>query len=228
MIPPTTDDVMGSVINEFVELRVIPDHQSLIATFAGEKSQAKDETLFMKAEAMEKTGTRNSDIRKATGWFRNADDKQWRYEIDDSKMKFDRDVLRKLKQGGEVKLGELISHDKLFEAYPQLKEMPVSPATDDRDGGLYVPDEKRIELSNKTNYRQKEVNITHEIQHAVQDIEGVLNSFGRPDGTTDSMKKYLRNQSEKESRDSGSRLKMDEKTRKARSPWTQGTNLNLQ
>ena len=72
-------------------------------------------------------------------------------------------------------LGDLIKHDKLFEAYPQLKEISVYFAKNTKgELAAYHPGLKEIALDHKLKIRPDELKSTliHEIQHAIQDIEG--------------------------------------------------------
>lgn len=72
-------------------------------------------------------------------------------------------------------LGDYIKHDKLFEAYPQLKDIGVS--FDYLEGnvvGGYDADRKKIILdyTHRNDIEGIKDTLIHEIQHAVQDIEG--------------------------------------------------------
>jgi hypothetical protein len=74
-------------------------------------------------------------------------------------------------QTGNATLGNILQHDALFEAYPELKSLRIrfnELAAGER--GQYVPESGTIVLSNKL---KNETNGTllHEIQHAIQHFE---------------------------------------------------------
>ena len=133
------------------------------------------------ARSMEEAKKDAKAIKMATGWERGADGK-WRYEIPDSKMNDMLDVDGKgtmvkrseedmLWNGG--KLGEYVVAPELFKAYPELKEIKLDTDTivDDLDNGSYNPDTRTITIHA---YDLKALNsiLNHEIQHAIQHIEG--------------------------------------------------------
>ena len=75
-------------------------------------------------------------------------------------------------------LEQVLDFPELFDEYPQLKNIRVTPTSPWQPfvGGSYNPDNKTIALSSQENTpagRKKMMSILmHEIQHAVQDIEG--------------------------------------------------------
>ena len=78
-LPQTKHSVNDSVENNLPKTDVK-------YSYAGEKAKAVNMTNLQAAVDMEESGNYNAnEIRKATGWFRNYDEK-WRFEIDDSKM----------------------------------------------------------------------------------------------------------------------------------------------
>ena len=111
-------------------------------------------------------GGKNQGFR----WFQNPYDKKWRFEIDDSKMKWNTDVWDKATLGGgkDVKLGDLIDHKELFDAYPELKNINIRH-TPGKGGGEYLQEQNRIRIGAEMDPKQT---LIHEIQHAVQEIEG--------------------------------------------------------
>lgn len=78
---------------------------------------------------------------------------------------------RKRSESVELMLWEVIDNPALYNAYPELKNIHV---TIKKFGGgflgVYLPDEKRIMLNE--NAPDKERTLLHEVQHAIQDIEG--------------------------------------------------------
>lgn len=131
------------------------------------------------AREMEGLGKDASTIRLATGWERGADGK-WRYEIGDAKIKDTKDVGGKVVARWEDdmlwnsgKLGEIVVAPQLFEAYPQLRNvrldtdaLPTEP-----NNGTYYPSTRSIKI-NADNIATLNSILNHEIQHAIQHIEG--------------------------------------------------------
>ena len=162
------------------------------------------------ANTDEQSFFRNTENELGKGLFKLPDN-QFRFEIDDRPAKItlaiadDADALYPNitsdaleiamgAQGGngqgfggfQGKLGDLLEHDELFKAYPQLKNYKVAvgfnEAADFR--GAFYPDSKRIEI-NLAQMRplsgavkgaplKQDVKsiLMHEVQHAVQEIEG--------------------------------------------------------
>ena len=133
------------------------------------------------AREMEEAKKEAKAIKMATGWERGADGK-WRYEIPDAKIKDTIDV-----GGGNIvkryeedmlwtdgKLEDAVDAPKLFEAYPQLKNIKIH--TDAvmnymPSNGYYNPQTNTITIhADDLKYLNSILN--HEIQHAIQNIEG--------------------------------------------------------
>ena len=147
------------------------------ATAAGIGARSADSAALRRAEALEKSGTDNETIRQETGWYRGMDG-QWRFEIDDSKIKLRYEATAE--NGRETipnytTLGNLIDAPELFAAYPDMRNMDVV-FQDLNDGayGAYNRQFDSIDLSRKLKSSQYDLldTLTHEIQHAVQNREG--------------------------------------------------------
>lgn len=147
------------------------------ATAAGIGARTADSAAPRRAEALEKSGTDNETIRQETGWYRGMDG-QWRFEIDDSKIKLRYEATAE--NGRETipnytTLGNLIDAPELFAAYPDMRNMDVV-FQDLNDGayGAYNRQFDSIDLSRKLKSSQYDLldTLTHEIQHAVQNREG--------------------------------------------------------
>lgn len=142
--------------------------------YAGPKATIKI-SLFQEAIELDSNGVNSEEIRQKTGWFKGYDG-MWRFEIDDSLMK-----LKSLdKNLTSYTLGDLIVHDKLFGAYPSLKSMKVIVTKLEVGRASYNAKDNKIRIDkalfgnlNDTNVVNKLKKILiHEIQHAIQDIEG--------------------------------------------------------
>ncbi len=107
-------------------------------------------------------------IRTATGWEKSVDGK-WRYEVADGK------ITGKL-TSEPVSISEVWDNADLFTSYPQLKEMKINVEPfNGKYSAMYYPDNNLITLYTDRNGnipQQAESFVSHEIQHAIQDIEG--------------------------------------------------------
>ena len=133
------------------------------------------------ARKMEEEKKDAKAIKMATGWERGADGK-WRYEMPDAKIKDTMDV-----GGGHIvkryeddmlwnggKLSNVIDAPELFKAYPQLKDVLIDTdaiMNDMPSNGEYNSKTNTITIhADELKYMNSILN--HEIQHAIQDIEG--------------------------------------------------------
>lgn len=158
--------------------------------FIGEKGaahldKAEEATIRLDnlsiARQMENAGKDAKTIKLATGWERGADGK-WRYEISDanikdtidlgkgiSKKRFEEDML-----WNSGRLGNVIDAPEIFKAYPQLKDIHIetdSIVNDMPSNGEFNANSNRITIhADKLKYLNSILN--HEIQHAIQHIEG--------------------------------------------------------
>lgn len=105
--------------------------------FAGEKAYAElkyapvKADKLNKAQAMAKEGKNELEIWRDTGWFRDKDG-AWKFEIGDGDAKLN----PKFQSGG--KLGDLLKHDKLFKAYPELRDVKVVKMQSDAPSGAML------------------------------------------------------------------------------------------
>lgn len=158
--------------------------------FAGEKGaaeadKAEEQTIRMDnldvAKQMEEAKKDAKAIKMATGWEKGVDGK-WRYEMPDAKIKDTIDV-----GGGNIvkrfeedmlwtdgKLEDAVDAPKLFEAYPQLKNIKIhtdAVMNDMPSNGEYNPQTKTITIhADELKYLNRILN--HEIQHVIQREEG--------------------------------------------------------
>lgn len=133
------------------------------------------------ARKMEEEKKDAKAIKMATGWERGADGK-WRYEIPDAKINDTMDV-----GGGHIvkryeddmlwnggKLSKVIDAPELFKAYPQLKDVHIETdaiMNDMPSNGEYDSKTNTITIhADELKYMNGILN--HEIQHAIQNIEG--------------------------------------------------------
>ena len=133
------------------------------------------------ARKMEEEKKDAKAIKMATGWERGADGK-WRYEIPDAKIKDMKDI-----GGGHIvkryeddmlwnggKLSDVVDAPELFKAYPQLKDVRIETdaiMNDMPSNGEYNAKTNTITIhADELKYMNSILN--HEIQHAIQSIEG--------------------------------------------------------
>ena len=93
-------------------------------SFAGEKAITANVGKLDQAKAMLEKGADEVEIWQKTGWFKDKDG-AWKFEIGDSKARLNPNF----KSGG--RLGELLEHEELFKAYPELKDISVKKISDD-------------------------------------------------------------------------------------------------
>ena len=116
------------------------------------------------AKDMEKSGVNAIYIRLATGWERGIDG-MWRYETPDLKLNPSWRSANTLE--------EAVADVELFEAYPELREFRIEVVSDPKLDyfGQEFSSDKRIVI-NALPGNDIRSTLVHEVQHAVQDIEG--------------------------------------------------------
>ncbi|MBR4877723.1 MAG: hypothetical protein IKU14_08440, partial [Rhodocyclaceae bacterium] len=90
------------------------------------------------------------------------------------KRRADIEHWRQRRDKGNARLMDVLDAPELFRAYPQLKNVTVDFADLPRGGatGSITPDGKNITLARWLDSHNKETVLHHEIQHAIQFIEG--------------------------------------------------------
>lgn len=114
-------------------------------------------------------------------------DKFWNGTITDAEQKEFTDLnktwggelarLRTRLQRGNARLADIIQHDVLFENYPQLEDVRIKLGNLDRATGAYAVNGSEIMIDedlfrNEYQEAKRDGTLIHEIQHAIQDIEG--------------------------------------------------------
>lgn len=97
-------------------------------SFAGEKAITANVGKLDQAKAMLEKGADEVEIWQKTGWFKDKDE-AWKFEIGDSNARLNPGF----QSGG--RLGELLDHEELFKAYPELKDVRVVKIGDEIPGG---------------------------------------------------------------------------------------------
>ena len=181
-------------------------------SYAGEHAQTANFEELQKAMAMDEKGIDAQTIWKQTGWGKGQDG-LWRFEIDDSEAEYIGPDFEGLHHS--FKLSEVLKHDKLYEAYPELKNLPVGIGSSKAgliDGnGSYAPISNLIFLDKDLSNEEKREVLLHEAQHAIQVIE---NFAVGADYKEDGAEKYWRSAGELEARDVKTRADMTMKERR--------------
>ena len=97
-------------------------------SFAGEKAITANVGKLDQAKAMLEKGADEAEIWQKTGWFKDKDG-AWKFEIGDSNARLNPGF----QSGG--RLGELLEHEELFKAYPELKDVRVVKIGDEIPSG---------------------------------------------------------------------------------------------
>ena len=97
-------------------------------SFAGEKAITANIGKLDQAKAMLEKGADEVEIWQKTGWFKDKDG-AWKFEIGDGNAKLN----PSFQSGG--RLGELLDHEGLFKAYPELKDVRVVKIGDETPDG---------------------------------------------------------------------------------------------
>lgn len=134
------------------------------------------------ARDMETVGKDAKTIRLATGWEKGKDGK-WRYEIEDYIQSVSDVYDLQGKSKGEVIVNaDTLVSKELNKLYPQLKDVSVKINIDSKNDNQGSYETVTINNQKQLKYNQITVNATdvakaqsillHEIQHAIQGIEG--------------------------------------------------------
>lgn len=142
-----------------------------IGTLIGKGAKTWNAFEAETAAKLEELGASAERIWQNTGTYKGPIDAMLRQEIPDMDA-----ALKPFKGKGNeaAKLSDLLDHKKLYEAYPELANMPVRPGngfmvgTDSAGQAVMMVDPKVLKSD-----PAKFLNIMiHEVQHGVQKIEG--------------------------------------------------------
>ena len=173
--------------------KILADEKGMLA---GREAITAPETNITRAQAMLDEGKAEQEVWDATGWTKEASGK-WAFRIDDSGAKLHGSLTtmgaekRKLYNQGEevsVKLGDLLDHPGLYEAYPQLKDMDIWLSPKDGSAGQYVPANAKTKYAGSIVLRSDNKDtLLHELSHAIQEIEG----FARGGAPEEASREFL-------------------------------------
>lgn len=164
---------------------------------------------YNKAKQMAKNKESNEKIYKETGWYKDKVTGKMKFNFSDKDMKIEN---QNYQVGQEFKLKDILVHNTLFEMYPQLKEYKVKIEdmnsnnfkTNGKLNGRYnrLTNELTIDINRFNNVSNAEGTLIHEIQHAIQKIEGFSGGTSIKFGK----EKYKNNPGEIEARDTTKRM----------------------
>lgn len=151
-------------------------------SFAGRKALTANSNALAAAQARLFSGDDPELVRRQTGWSTGVDG-QWRFEINDALARLRLDVNAGTPVSGEMKvrqferpsflsLGDLLDHPSLFSAYPQLKSYGVRFLPPSALPGRAALAGDDIWLAEDMGPREVLFCLHHELQHAIQNIEG--------------------------------------------------------
>ncbi len=186
------------------------------------------------AERMEQAGKNARAIKLATGWERGADGK-WRMEMPDIKIK--KDALNHINEYGVIDLRDLVEDDNLLSAYPEYSFAEnYDPKTGEYEGMSMGIGDMSVEFANglRNAYYDEEMHrimipsfyisvigkgnenklrdvLVHEIQHAIQEVEGFARGEDPSNGSFDA---YRRSAGETESRNVERRMDYSDRQRR--------------
>lgn len=182
---------------------------------------------YKKAKEMLKNNESNDSIFKKTKFYVGTDGKL-KTEISDEM--FDLKIKDNIKSGQVYKMEDFIDDDYLFAFYPELKNYEIKITNYDEGfmintikyvingfkksnpNGSYDSTTKTVFLNeNRNTEKALKQTLIHEIQHAIQDIEG----FESGASSLLSKEKYIKSNGENEAKLTSKRLEYDKEDRKA-------------
>ena len=187
------------------------------------------------AKMMEEKGARRKEIFEKTGWWK-AKDGKWRFEIDNVHLspKVLDDIKKNLDEKGvlEYKVQDLIPGDRVLQAYMFIGSRPVIIKRDAAEGDSRVGDYDRwkktisiykVDVAKEGWKYDLEETFLHELQHAIQDIEGTSYEIGDSNDAKDIRDStYWRSLHEVEARNVAERIhcpKWEEDEDYTEKPW---------
>lgn len=155
---------------------------------------AKDIADQNKGKSLE---TRNIETKKQTQWYQTEYD-DWGTIISDK----DAEIIKQLEPNKTYKLGEVLKHDLLYQAYPGLKNLPVKTMDDIPSTAAYrsikwLPTNT---LTNDIVLKNSDINkkdfrksLLHEINHFIEGYEKYNKNSRGADRTKMTIEEYRNN-----------------------------------
>jgi hypothetical protein len=136
-----------------------------LGMFVGQKSNTWDMDKYEMALKMDRAGIDPTEINRYTGYFKNPSSNIWSQEISDASAIRTKNLPAKV--GDFVPLRNVMRHENLFYAYPDLKDIKV---TREAGGGAsYYGDTNTIAIGKDIKNPEQQLSaLIHEAQHAIQ------------------------------------------------------------
>lgn len=166
------------------------NRREIALSFAGDKAYTADIGSLSEAKSMVDRGQDPEFVRRKTGWHQGIDEK-WRFEISDHEASIKK-VPKVFESCG---VHEILDHEKLFAAYPFLREYTISVGLNKPDGpnGAHYANAKLITLTEGVVESDQLLSVLlHEIQHAIQSVEGFARGGNTDREFTDSVQHAIR------------------------------------
>lgn len=152
--------------------------------FVGTRSLNIDYNDYMSAFLDAKDTGEYLRVWQETGWFKGVDN-HWRYEISDHNASLDENFIRRhfdtvdKKGWATLELSHALNHQQLFEHYPELYSKGIMVLRKSNDGGASYYQDKDLHIIEINVNPKLDLNfdavlssVLHEVQHAIQNIEG--------------------------------------------------------
>lgn len=164
------------------------------------------EDNLKRAQHMARNGASNEFIRQNTNWFQDKKG-DWKFEFSDKDMKLKKN--KNLIENRPYQLKDILQHDTLFLLYPELANYTVTrePLRKNKKGS-FIGKTNSIKINSNLKKRiEIEGTLIHEIQHAIQKIEG----FSRGRSAKWSKLAYFNSLGETEANDTKRRMIQEKK-----------------
>ena len=211
--PEMTDEMIGhagAVVGPMAGVgmgraAMAPHGGSELGIFGGRLAKTADHAALGRAEEMAGQGVPREQIWKDTGWFQGKDGK-WRFEIDDSKSRWNPEIANAgLDAGAAIegfrggfgrspKMDDLFDHKALYDAYPGSEKIGVEAIKDLSARGSY-DNAGMVQLNTllTDDNAVKSTNL-HELQHAVQQREDFSRGYNPIEAAKDIAQARFREQ----------------------------------
>jgi hypothetical protein len=143
-----------------------------LGMFVGPQSNTWDIDKYTSALDFEKAGVSPAEINRLTGYWKNPSSKVWSQEISDHTASIIPNSIPKTPQDTAL-ITDVLSHEPLFNAYPDLKNVIVKRSSGiNAEGAKFDPAINTLFLGDKvTNPKTQLSYVLHELQHWVQTKE---------------------------------------------------------
>lgn len=187
-----------------------------LGMFVGQKSNTWDMDKYEMALKMDQAGIDPAEINRYTGYFKNPSSNIWSQEISDAFAVRTKNLPAKV--GDFVPLKNVMRHENLFYAYPDLKDIKVTREAG--SGASYYADTNTIAIGKDIKNPDQQLSaLLHEAQHAIQMKERF------PRGTNPKeMEKFITPEMEKLNERLGELFYAEKRDPKNEKEWTELNN----